>query len=1003
MNKVASWTSQAVIGVFFAVAPVFAGNPNLDRAKQLLDAGNFAEARTVLLSVDRSKLSADDAKLYDQYVAQIPATNAISSVGADRAEKVYADAQWAYAEGRWQDAKRLYEVVLGNPDARQSIKNTSCDKLKLTYQKLGIPGPVPCDGRSVSTPTQSTTPAPTPAGTVTTPSSPTMIIEQPVGTVSEPATISEPARPATIIDDARMRDDLLWQRAVARMEEAIAKATAAVQEKNYEDARQLAAQAVQVVEGNRAYAQPPSKYEDARDHALQAQKTIDAEIGESERGEASEQQNEIIERIKERERIQAQQRAEKIEQLFATASQLSKERRFAEAAEAMRQVLYIDASNAMASALLENYDQSASLFEQRQINDEYNRQFQGALLDAEETKIPWRPDILYPRNWPEISARRLRVEEAAPDEDLELNSKLEDVQAEITFEDEPLEKAVDFLRTLNDINIAVDWDDLESNGISRDKPVSLKLKDVTLRTVLNQVLGSVGGDVKVGFQTGGRLLRIASREKLDRNKQLQVYDIRDLLIDIPKFADAPVVDSGPSSGFQGTERLFGGDMGDVKFMGSQSESENSPQGRNRPLDPTQIQVAKLLDVLRTNVAPDSWRETGGGDGSLRELNGNLIVYNTSDAHRQVRDLLSQLREMRALMIGVEARFLILTSNFLEEIGVDLDFVFNQGTAGYDRAFAGGAPAIDPFTGGQVLIPRQFTRSGILPAIPGIGGAQLGPQAGFNQPYGNAAAVPGPGGIAPSFSSTTPITAQQGSLGLVDPAAFNTGVPGSIAQGAAFGPALNLAGSFLDNLQVDFLIRATQANRRSSIVQAPRLMMFNGQRAWVAVTRTRQYISTVTPQVGEGAVGVQPVPANANSGLSLDVEGTVSADRRYVTITVRTGLATEPRFERFEVQRASGNSPGIFLLLPEQEQRSIRTTVSVPDGGTVLLGGLKQVGEVEAEAGIPILSKIPVLKRAFTNTATVKDTQTLLILLKAKVLIQSEAEEEAFPTFNAVRS
>ena len=31
------------------------------------------------------------------------------------------------------------------------------------------------------------------------------------------------------------------------------------------------------------------------------------------------------------------------------------------------------------------------------------------------------------------------------------------------------------------------------------------------------------------------------------------------------------------------------------------------------------------------------------------------------------------------MISVESRFLIVSSNFLEEMGVDLDFVFNSGT------------------------------------------------------------------------------------------------------------------------------------------------------------------------------------------------------------------------------------------------------------------------------------------------------------------------------------
>lgn len=1003
MKKVAHWTSQIVVAVALFVAPAaWAGNEKLDRVKQLLDTSSYAEARSILLSIDRSTLSAEDVRLYDQYSAQIPADASAS----ERAEKDYADAQWAYAEGRWTEAKRLYESVLGNSAARQSIRNTACDKLKLVYNKLGLAGPVPCDGSSGAAPApqpQPSTPAPQPAGVVTTPA-PSAV--QPVTPSNvEPATPSEPARPATIVDDARMRDDLLWQRAVARMEESITKATAAVQEKHYEDARQLAAQAVQVIESNRSYAQPPSKYEDARDHALRAQATIESEIGDKLNEDATQEREEIKDRIAERQQIQEQHRREKIEQLFATAEQLRKEQRFSEAAEAMRQVLYIEPGNSQAGYLLEVYDQGATLFEQRQVGREYNRQFTRQLLDAGEATVPWAPDILYPRNWPEISARRDRLETTAIDEDFELNSKLEDVQPEVSFEDEPLEKAIDYLQKINDVNIAVDWEDLEANGISRDKPVSLKLKNVTLRTVLKQTMAYVGGDVKIGYQIGDGLVSVASKEKLDRNKDIQVYDIRDLIIDIPKFADAPLVDGGvPSNAFQNADRLFGGDLTDVSLSGSRSESENTPQGRAKHEDPSRGHVARLLDIVRTNVAPDSWRETGGGDGSLRELNGNLIVYNTSDAHRQVKDLLNQLREMRALMIGVEARFLILTSNFLEEIGIDLDFVFNQGTAGYDPAFTtNNAPVIDPFTGSQVLIPRPFSRAGVTPALPAGGGPAFGNVVIPNQPYGNPMSVPAPGGVFPNFGDMTPIGAQQGSLGLVNPTSLNTGVPGSIAQASSFGPALNIAGAYLDNLQVDFLIRATQANRRSSIVQAPRLMMFNGQRAWVAVTRTRQYVSTVTAQVAEGAVGVQPVLAAAVSGSSLDVEGTIGHDRKYVTITVRTGVATEPSFERFEVQRASGNSPGIFILLPDQEQRSIRTTVSIPDGGTALLGGLKQVGEVEADAGIPILSKIPVLKRAFTNTTTVKDMQTLLILLKAKILIQSEAEEEAFPSFSAARS
>ena len=140
-----------------------------------------------------------------------------------------------------------------------------------------------------------------------------------------------------------------------------------------------------------------------------------------------------------------------------------------------------------------------------------------------------------------------------------------------------------------------------------------------------------------------------------------------------------------------------------------------------------------------------------------------------------------------------------------------------------------------------------------------------------------------------------------------------------------------------------------------------------------------------------------MPVDGGVSVTLDVEGTIAADRKYTTLTVRTSLQQEPRLERFEVTRGSGNSPSIFVTLTDQEVRQINTTVSVPDGGTVMIGGLKQVGEVEVDAGVPILSKIPILKRAFTNSTTLRDVQTLLILLKSKIIIQREAEEEAFPT------
>jgi type II secretory pathway component GspD/PulD (secretin) len=51
-------------------------------------------------------------------------------------------------------------------------------------------------------------------------------------------------------------------------------------------------------------------------------------------------------------------------------------------------------------------------------------------------------------------------------------------------------------------------------------------------------------------------------------------------------------------------------------------------------------------------------------------------------------------------------------------------------------------------------------------------------------------------------------------------------------------------------------------------------------------------------------------------------------------------------------------------------------------------------DVEKEAGVPVLSKVPVLGRLFNNRSKVKDSQILLILVKPTIILREEAENKA---------
>lgn len=142
-------------------------------------------------------------------------------------------------------------------------------------------------------------------------------------------------------------------------------------------------------------------------------------------------------------------------------------------------------------------------------------------------------------------------------------------------------------------------------------------------------------------------------------------------------------------------------------------------------------------------------------------------------------------------------------------------------------------------------------------------------------------------------------------------------------------------------------------------------------------------------------------------MLLDVQATVSADRKYVTLTLRPQLSNLLSLVPFSIGGATViptgnnastqpfNSTGV-VQQPEVQITEVRTTVSVPDGGTLLLGGQSISGETEREMGVPVLSKIPFLKRLFTNRSMAKDDQVLLILVKPTIIIQREQEQRQFP-------
>jgi len=348
----------------------------------------------------------------------------------------------------------------------------------------------------------------------------------------------------------------------------------------------------------------------------------------------------------------------------------------------------------------------------------------------------------------------------------------------------------------------------------------------------------------------------------------------------------------------------------------------------------------LQYLIQDTIEPDSWYDYGG-EGSITlyptgERPRKLAVLQTREVHTRIEKLLADLRKAIGHQVSIEARFLVVSENFIEDIGLDIDFSYN----------VGGKWGLIAFEQGSEAAARADT----------------------------ATKVPG-------------------SLGGMAPAATATGGYGNI----------------LDDLQVSFLLRMTQARADAKTLTAPKSTVLSGESASFSVSSQISYalppdiIRSVSRGYYAGGgleeLGIQQNVFFQPIFTSLNITPIITQDKKNVLLNITTMMQDLLRFRTHTVAAiVNTDDQGEFVeypvTVPEMETSQVMTRVSVPDGGTLLLGGQKISVEVEKEVGVPILSKIPIIGMVFGSRSKIRDNKVLLILVKPTIILQEEREAEA---------
>ncbi|MDZ7815076.1 MAG: hypothetical protein U5N86_03445 [Planctomycetota bacterium] len=214
----------------------------------------------------------------------------------------------------------------------------------------------------------------------------------------------------------------------------------------------------------------------------------------------------------------------------------------------------------------------------------------------------------------------------------------------------------------------------------------------------------------------------------------------------------------------------------------------------------------------------------------------------------------------------------------------------------------------------------------------------------------------------------------------------TGVPYQAGEG------LNLQYSLLGNFQAEVILNAIQKSHKGVVLLAPRITVFNTQRAYMMVAREEAYIADYEGLIATQAAILDPVIKTFTVGMILDVRPIISSDRKYITIELRPTSATLLAIREFHINTfAWGLDYPVYA--PIIQLRKVRTTAVIPDNGIILLGGQIELQHWNVSEGVPFLKNLPIVGRLFSSDAETIEKSQLLIFVNAQIIMFEEIEQQ----------
>lgn len=622
----------------------------------------------------------------------------------------------------------------------------------------------------------------------------------------------------------------------------------------------------------------------------------------------------------------------KVATLFSEANEQFLAGFYSKSLKTLDRILVMDPRNAEARKLQHIANEAWHRDRQTKQANRFREEWQTIFEELKRLPVPPKSAIEFDvEHWKKIDGRLpidISVESDHIDPVTEaIQAVLNETAIEPRF-DNPVEEVAENLAQYTGVSFVISRavrDDVDEDA----KQVTFSAaQPMPVAQILKNIEAQSGGQVKFVVRNGA--VHVISSEEANTGHVLREYEVRSIIRRLPDYDLQEITVSG---------------SGGVEF---------EPEALNEDREATLVTEDTLLTILGV----DDWEEPA--TAQIQE--GTLIVFQQPEKHGEIRKILDDLRMSTNTSVEIRVRFLKVEDSFLQDIGIDFRGLGNQATQGVDGL------------GTNVAFDDFGTDPGAYLGTDGSAGFY------FTEANNNVNILGrsenlydlalGSGGNNSSFL---------GDQGTIDD---------NSADGLTNSGGLSLQWALLDDAEVEMILRAVQKSKRSEVVTEPRLMVYNASRATLTVANQVSYVSDFDVEIAQAASIAAPIVRVIMDGVFLDVTPVVSSDRRSVSIDVRPTVATLVRPVR-TFQTSLGSGSPVTIMLPEVELQKIRTRATVPDGGTLLIGGFKVIDQQDMESGVPFLNKIPLLSFFFQRQGSYESYRRLIILLTANIIIPEE--------------